>query len=283
MTVSQALREAARALAAGGVPSPEADAELLLRHALAWDRAALVARSGDELDAAAAARFQALLLERSRRVPLQHIVGSVEFWRRRFAVSPAALIPRPETELLVETALLAIERHPAPLLVDVGTGSGCVALSIAGDRPDARVHAIDVSAEALALARQNARRLGLEARVTFHEGDLLGPVARLAGRADLIACNPPYLDAAEIGGLEPEVRDHEPRLALLPTGGDRLTLYRRLARDAPPLLAPGGVLVVEIGAGMQRDVGDILAAAGWSALELRADLQGHPRVVLARR
>jgi release factor glutamine methyltransferase len=264
------------------VPDPERDAELLLRHALGWDAASLVARSREPLEGQRLARFDSLVAERSRRVPLQHLVGSVEFWRREFLVSKAALIPRPETELLVERALLELASREAPLVIDVGTGTGCIALSIAAERPDAQVYALDVSAEALALAQENARRLGLAQRVMFRQGDLLAPVADLARRVHVIASNPPYLDASEMRTLAPEVSDHEPRVALLPPDGDRYSMYRRLAPQARGLLREHGLLLLEIGLGMEREVRSICEAAGLSVLEVRADLQGIPRMIAAR-
>lgn len=283
MLVSDALDEAAGSLRAAGVAQPDQDAELLVRHVLSWDRAALLSGTRQALDGAALFRLRSLLAERGRRVPLQHILGAVCFWRREFLVSPAALIPRPETELLVETALLRLAATPAPLVVDVGTGTGCIALSIAADRPDAEVHAIDVSREALGLARRNAQRLGLDGRVAFHLGDLLEPVLGLAGRVDLIASNPPYVDATEIQGLAPEVRDHEPRIALVPKGGDRYSTYRRLAPAAAALLKPRGLLLLEIGQHMAEGVGRACDAAGMRVEAITRDLQGVPRVVTARR
>ena len=283
MLVRDALDEAAGSLRAAGVAQPDQDAELLVRHALGWDRAAFLARVGERIDDDTLAALRGLVAQRSRRIPLQHLVGSVEFWKREFLVSPAALIPRPETELLVETALLRLAATPAPRVVDVGTGTGCIALSIAADRPDAEVHAVDVSREALGLARQNAQRLGLERRVAFHLGDLLQPVLGFAGRVDLLASNPPYVDATEIQGLAPEVRDHEPRIALVPKGGDRYSIYRRLAPAAAMLLRPRGLLLLEIGQHMAEEVGRACDAAGMRVEAITRDLQGVPRVMTARR
>ena len=195
MTAAAALvKDAAATLAAAGVPAPEWDAERLLRHVLGWDRAALVANPDRVVPEPEAERFRALVRRRASREPLQYILGTQAFWKHEFLVTPAVLIPRPETELLVETSLELLKDVERPLIVDVGTGSGCIALSLAAERPDAEVHAIDISAPALAVARENARRLGLEGRVAFHHGDLLEPVAHLAGRIDLVVSNPPYVD-----------------------------------------------------------------------------------------
>ncbi|PYQ00271.1 MAG: hypothetical protein DMF82_22570 [Acidobacteria bacterium] len=165
MTVSSALRRAEQRLRKAGIQAAAADAEVIMRHVLRWDRARLVARAAETLPAADEQRFFALVQERAARRPLQHITGKQAFWRHEFLVTSDVLIPRPETEILVEAALESIRGRPAPVVVDVGTGSGCVALSIAAERPDAVVYAIDVSPAALAVARENTRRLGLEGRV----------------------------------------------------------------------------------------------------------------------
>jgi release factor glutamine methyltransferase len=282
VTVAEALRLASRRLAKAGVPFAEADAELLLRHAAGWDRARLVTDADRELAPDLEARFLALVEGRARRRPVQHILGTQHFWRHEFVVTPDVLIPRPETEVLVETALELLRDIPSPFVVDVGTGSGCIALSLAAERPDAVVHAVDLSAAALRVARQNARRLGLADRVLWHEGDLLEPVEELAGRATIVVSNPPYVGAAEIPGLAPEVRDHEPRIALEPPGGCS-ALYARLAAQALPFLAPEGWLVVEIGQGMESAVAALLAAAGFAIVKAVPDLRSIPRTLVARK
>jgi release factor glutamine methyltransferase len=280
VTVDEALAQAVSRLGHSGVGTPGLDAELLLRHILGWDRARILADSDAALPPAAEHAFLALVEERARRRPLQHLLGTQSFWRREFGVGPGVLIPRPETEILVEAALDLVQRIFRPVIVDVGTGSGCIALSLAGERPDAEVHAVDHSAPALAIAMDNARRLGLRGRVSFHEGDLLGPVASLAGRIDLVACNPPYVDPSEAADLPPEVRDHEPAVALFPPG-DRYDLYRRLAPQALGLLRPQGLLVVEIGQGMESEVARIFREAGLVVLKVLPDLQSIPRVLVA--
>ncbi|MCM2256401.1 MAG: peptide chain release factor N(5)-glutamine methyltransferase [Vicinamibacteria bacterium] len=256
------------------------DAELLLRHVLGWSRADVIARGAEPLAAAAAERLAALVARRAARVPLQHLTGGQAFWRHEFAVSPAVLIPRPETELLVERALDLLAPTAAATVVDVGTGSGCIALSIAAERAQARVIGIDLSAVALDMARLNARRLALEPRVEWREGDLLGPVVDLTGQLDLVVSNPPYVDAGD--PLEPEVRDHEPALALFPPG-EGLSVYRRLWPQAAAALRPGGWALVEVGAGQAGEVAALAAAAGLDEVATFADLQGIPRVVQARR
>jgi release factor glutamine methyltransferase len=282
MTVSSALRQAERRLREAGIEAAAIDAEVILRHVLGWDRAAVIARGADDLPAAAQERFLALVEQRAARRPLQHLTGTQAFWRHEFLVTPDVLIPRPETEVLVEAALELIRGRQAPVVVDVGTGSGCIALSIAAERPDAVVHAVDASPAALAVARENARRLGVHGRVEMHEGDLLQPVARLEGRVDLVLSNPPYVDPGQIPSLSPEVRDHEPRGALLAPGPPR-GIYPRLAAEACRVLRPGGSLAVEVGAGMAESVAQTFRRAGLAGVESRPDLAGIPRVVSGRR
>ncbi len=282
MTIAEAIARAAETLRRAGVPTPEMDAELLLRHVLRWDRARVLASGPSLLPPEAEPRFRALVGERASRRPLQHLVGTQAFWKQDFLVSPDVLIPRPETELLVEEALLFLSGRERPVIVDVGTGTGCVALSLAAERSDAEVHAVDLSPAALAVATANADRLGLRSRVSFHLGDLLAPFKALQGRVDLVASNPPYVDPAEREGLAPEVRDHEPALALFPPG-DAFLAYRRLAPDAHALLRPGGGLILEIGQGMEEEVARIVEAAGLRVVTIRKDPQGIPRTVVAVR
>jgi release factor glutamine methyltransferase len=280
--VAEALREAAARLRAAGGDAPDHDAERLLRHVLGWDRAKLIAAGDAPLDAADEASFRALVLERAARRPLQHLTGTQWFWKDEFSVSPDVLIPRPETEVLLEAGLAAVRDVPDPVVVDVGTGSGCLALSLARERPDAVVHAVDVSEAALAVARANARRLGLAGRVAFHRGDLLGPLASLESGLDLVLGNLPYVAAEELPTLAPEVRDHEPRVALV-TPGDRYTAYRRLAPAASRLLRPGRRVGLEVGAGMAEEVVRILEECGLRRDRVVPDLAGIPRVVVAVR
>jgi release factor glutamine methyltransferase len=282
VTVRQALRAAARTLEAAGILNGAWDAELLLRHVLGWERARLLAASDEALAEPDHARLHALVSERARRIPLQHLTGSQAFWQHDFLVTPDVLIPRPSTEHLVEMALELLGGVPAALIVDVGTGSGCIALSLAGERPDARIHAIDISPTALDVARANAARLGLAGRVTFHLGDLLSPVAELHGSVDAVLSNPPYVDPAEADTLAPEVRDHEPHQALFAKGG-QYGAYEALCPQAACALRPGGYLLLEIGRGMETRVAQLCRAASLEVLDVRPDLQGIARVVLARR
>jgi release factor glutamine methyltransferase len=281
-SAAELLREASAALATAGVPNPSWDAERLLRHVLAWDRATLVSRPQAEVAPDLAARFRDLVGKRSTRIPLQHLTGTQAFWKHDFLVTRHVLVPRPETELLVETALALLRDVPRPVIVDVGTGSGCIALSLACERPTATLHATEISAPALAVARRNARRLALERRVSFHAGDLLAPVLSLAGGVDLVVSNPPYVDPIDRNGLAPEVRDHEPAAALFasePPPG----IYERLARQALRVLRVGGRLLVEIGCGQEAAVTGALERGGLAVRATYPDLAGIARAILALR
>jgi len=282
VTVQDALREATDQLRSADVDSPEHDAEVLLRHVLGWDRARILADGAATLPPGAEASYREQVGQRARRRPLQHLTGCQWFWKHEFTVTADVLVPRPETELLVEAGLDLLRDVESPRIVDVGTGSGCIALSLAAERPDAEVHATDISGPALAVARENALRLGLEARVSFHLGDLLEPMTHLAGEVDLVVSNPPYVDSDELPSLTPEVREHEPREALVPPG-DRASLYRRLGSEAAELLRPGRWLGVEIGQGMSDEVSRALAPAGLRVERVVPDLAGIPRALIAVR
>ncbi len=274
MRPSEVLRRATRYLDRHGVDSPEATAEVLLMHVLETDRAGLYAREGG-LDAREARMFGRAICQRCTGVPVQHLTGRQGFRRIVVEVRPGVFVPRPETELLVEHALSALGDAPDPVIVDAGTGTGAIALSIKDERPDAKVFATDLSPEAVELARANADRLGLE--VSVLEGDLLSPVPEdLRGGVGLVVSNPPYLPEAELDGLPPEVRA-DPPLALV--GG--LEPYRRLAGDAPGWLREGGILAVEIDARRGEDVVGVLGSA-FVDVRLEPDLAGRDRVVVAR-
>jgi release factor glutamine methyltransferase len=265
-----------------GISNAQEDADRLLRHVMSWDRATLLSRPTAAIEPEALAFYLALVDERAKRRPLQHLVGTQAFWRHDFLVTPDVLIPRPETELLVEAGLAALRAAPGAVVVDVGTGTGCLALSLAAERPDAVVHATDVSEAALGIARENARRLGLLDRVHFHQGDLLGPVRSLWGSIDVVVSNPPYVDASEASSLAPEVREHEPALALF-APGDRYSVYRRIAPAGFLGLRPGGILILEVGMGMADEVSRICRASSLEVKRVLDDLQGIPRAIVAER
>ncbi|MFI5183356.1 MAG: peptide chain release factor N(5)-glutamine methyltransferase, partial [Vicinamibacteria bacterium] len=276
MTTLEALAAAHRRLAESGLGSSSQDAERLLLHVTGWDRAALLARPEAEVTTSQEALFLALVEERARRRPLQHLTGTQAFWRHDFRVTPDVLIPRPETEILVEAAIERLRDRDHPTVVDVGTGSGCIALSLAFEVAAATVHAIDISAPALRIARDNADRLGLSGRVVWHQGDLLAPVVGLAGDVQMIVSNPPYVDPNDIPALAPEVRDHEPALALFPPG-DAYSIYRRLVPEAARILAPRAWLLLEVGQGMSDQVASLCRSASLAVDTVIPDLQSIPR------
>ena len=266
--IREALSAAVDALRAAGIPEPRLDAELLLAEATGWDRARLAADPEAEIPPAATRRFGETVRRRLRREPVAYILGRRGFRHVELAVDPRVLIPRPETELLVE---LALELAPRRVL-DVGTGSGAIALAVASELPDCEVLATDTSSAALEVARANAGRLGLTERVELVEGTLPD-----LGEFDLVLANLPYVSEAEWGGLEPEVTEWEPREALL-AGPDGLDAIRTLL-DAGP---PGRCLALEVGEGQAPAVGELMRNAGFTAIEMRRDLAGIERVVVGR-
>jgi len=272
---------AERAFVAAGIPAAEArlDAELLLRHVLGWDRATWVARRDDDGPPDLDARSAPLVARRAAREPVAYIRGVQAFYGREFAVGPGALVPRPETELLIEEGLAAIDAVAAPRVLDVGTGSGCLAVTIALERPDAVLSATDVSAAALAWARRNAEAHGVGARIDWEQAE---GTARFPGPFDLVITNPPYVAVGDRPRLQPEVVEHEPATALF-AGPDGLDAIRGLVPSACTVLRPGGTLAMEIGAGQADEVVQVVRAAGFAHVRVRDDLQGIPRVVVARR
>ncbi len=271
---AEAIARGAAALAGAGVEDPARDARLLYRWAAGLDGAALSAGLTEPAGAAELACFERAVTARAGRAPVSHITGTREFWGRSFAVTPAVLDPRPDTETLIAAAL---EGPPARQILDLGTGSGCILLTLLAEWPEARGSGIDISPEALAVAAGNARRLGLGARAAFRCGDWCDG---LEGDFDLIVSNPPYIAEAEIAGLAPEVRLHEPRAALS-GGADGLDAYRRIARSAGRFLAARGRMLLEIGPSQAATVRGILAAGGLKVVSIRQDLDGRDRVIHA--
>jgi len=273
-----ALAAAAARLAAAGVADPGRDARLLVAQAAGVSADRLTLHLDQPLDAPAAARLEGFLAARAARQPMAQILGWRDFWRHRFQVTRDVLDPRPETETLVAAALEA----PFARVLDLGTGSGAILLSLLAERPGATGLGTDLSDAALAVAQANARALGLAGRAAFRRADWFAGVAGGEGaRFDLIVSNPPYIAADEMAALSPEVRDWEPHLALTP-GGDGLAAYRALAAGAAAHLAPGGRLLIEIGPTQGPAVMALMAAAGLARLDLRRDLDGRARVVLAQ-
>jgi release factor glutamine methyltransferase len=295
MQLKEALRRAIAHLEENHVGSPRMNAEVLLMFVLGCDRAYLYAHPERELTPEEQARYDDALAQRARGIPAQYITGHQEFWGLDLIVSPAVLIPRPETEHLVETVLQLCRELPHPVaptpgatrvgqptghprIVDVGTGSGCVALAVASELPDAEIHATEISPEALEIARANAARLQLQGRVTFHQADLLAGMSKAA--FDVVASNPPYVGSSEEDKVQLEVRKFEPRSAVF-AGPQGLDLIRRLIPQAREALKPGGWLAMEIGFSMEAKVRALLS--GWAEIRTLPDLQGIPRVVAARK
>jgi release factor glutamine methyltransferase len=272
---SEVLRRAEGYLDRHGVDSPRTTAEVLLAHVLGTDRAGLYARA-EPLDGREAREYGRALCRRCEHVPLQHLTGTTGFRHLTLAVRPGVFIPRPETEVVVEEALEAVGDVEQPVVVDVGTGTGAIALSIAAERPDADVHAVDLSADAIELAGANASANGID--VTLHAGDLLEPLPPgLRGAVDVIVSNPPYVDAGDHDGLSPEVLA-DPVNALV--GGT--DVHRRLVVDAPGWLRAGGWLVMEIGDEQGDQVRALLDGGGFDDVAVRADLAGRQRVAVGR-
>jgi release factor glutamine methyltransferase len=253
------------------------DAEALILHLLKKNKAWLMTH-GDELLGDLAQSYTELLERRYKGEPIQYILGETEFYGLPFHITPDVLIPRPETEHLVERALELAADSAAPRIVDIGTGSGAIAVVLAHKLPHAQITAIDLSARVLAVARKNAQRSAVAIR--FLEGDLLTPVA--GEQFELIVSNPPYVPTADRATLSVEVRDYEPALALF-AGDDGLEVYRRLIPAAFTALVSGGFLLLEIGFGQSSAVGELLASAGFAQIEFVPDLQAIPRVACARR
>jgi len=286
----QTLTAAVTRLTAEHVPSPRMNAELLLMFTLNCDRAYLYAHPERDLSAYEQTRYDAALTERARGVPTQYITGHQEFWGMDLIVTPAVLIPRPETEHVIETVLDCVGRAPlrqaqgkptpaSPLhIADVGTGSGCIALALAKELPQAKIHATDISAAALEVARANAARHQLEFRIQFREADLLAGFEK--GSFDFIVTNPPYVGESEEDQVQLEVRKFEPRSAVF-AGHTGVQVIARLIPQAYATLKPGGWLVMEISGTIVEEVKGLLR--DWKDLLIRTDLQSIPRVVQARK
>ncbi|HEX8285641.1 MAG TPA: peptide chain release factor N(5)-glutamine methyltransferase [Pyrinomonadaceae bacterium] len=284
LTIAGALREAATALRVAGLAEPRREAGSLLSHATGRDSAFLITHADEALTPSEREAFRAAVARRAAGEPFQYIAGRQEFYGLEFEVTPDVLIPRPETELLVETALGLLKGTEAPLVCDVGTGSGCVAVTLLHERRDARGFALDISPGALEVAGRNAGRHGVGERLRLLVSDCFDalPTDGEDGvRFDLVASNPPYVAESDIEGLQREVRDHEPRVALTP-GGDGLSVVRRLLAESPRFLKPDGLLLMEIGFGQHEPVAALIDPKVWTLLDVREDLQGIPRTVALR-
>jgi len=285
VTLREILTSAVSRLTAASTPSPRMNAELLLMFTLECDRAYLHAHPERELNAEEQGRYDEALAERVRGVPAQYITGHQEFWGMDLIVTPAVLIPRPETEHVIETVLRLASAGEGPRpastlalrIVDVGTGSGCIALALAKELPRAEIHATDISPAALEIARVDAARHQLEGRVRFHETDLLQGFESNA--FDFVVSNPPYVGESEEDQVQLEVRKFEPRQAVF-AGATGLEVIALLIPQARSVLKPGGSLVMEISGTIAEGVRGLLA--GWNDVQITNDLQGIPRVISAR-
>jgi release factor glutamine methyltransferase len=281
----QLLQTVRARLVDAGIGAGEAamDAALLARHVLGWDMARLLAHELDPPPDNFLSVFEPLVARRVAREPISSLIGRREFWGLEFEVGPDVLAPRPETEIIIEQALATLKGRPtlaaSPLVVDVGTGSGCLAICLARELPNARVVATDVSPAALAIAARNAERLDVTGRIEFVRASL---VDGLGGPAALIVSNPPYVPTADIEALEPEVRDWEPRQAL-DGGPDGLDVIRALLAAVPPVLAPGGWFIMEFGFGQEKAVEALVRESPLELARIVEDLQRIPRTAVARK
>jgi len=274
-TVQDGLRILSGLLREGGVARPEREARLLLAHAMSVAPDRITLQAGEALAANMLADARSLTGRRTAGEPVSHILGHREFWGRRFGVDSRVLDPRPETECLIATAL----EDPYSEVLDLGMGSGCILLTLLAEAPTATGIGVDVSQDALAVARCNAAALGVSDRVVLTQSDWFSAVA---GRYDLIVSNPPYIGADEMAGLQPELRLHEPRVALT-DGGDGLSAYRAIAAGLRSHLASDGRCLVEVGAGQAEAVASLFRAAGLAVEAPRTDMDSRPRVIIARR
>jgi release factor glutamine methyltransferase len=282
LSIAEAILEATKTLRSEGVSEPRREAGWLLADLLARDQTSLITHAEVLLTLEEVAAFRRRVQRRAGGEPLQYITGTQEFFGLEFEVGQEALIPRPETELLVETALELIHgAGAAPLICDVGTGTGCISISLLHEQPRARAVAVDISPLAAGLASRNAARNNIGNRISFVVADCL-TAFRIKPCFDLIVSNPPYIADRDWEGLQREVREHEPRLALT-SGSDGLSMIRRLVKEAPAFLVSGGHLVLEIGYDQRVAVEAMIDQRIWNLLAIHNDLQGIPRTVVLER
>lgn len=284
MTIRAAIALHEAFLAGKAVESPRLQVELLLAHLLKLPRLKLYLDLDRELPPTESDQLEALIQRRAERVPLQHLVGSVSFNGLELEVNGDVLIPRPETEILAQLAVqhLSALKKSAPVALDFGTGSGCLAIALAKGVLGAMIHAIDRSESAIAVARRNAQRHGVVDQIQFHRGDGFAALPEVSPPFDLLVSNPPYIPTGEITTLEPEVRDYDPPLAL-DGGADGLEFYRHLAAEAPAFLQPGAPVLLEFGDGQEDDLRRIFTGPAWVFESIENDLSGRPRIIIARR
>jgi release factor glutamine methyltransferase len=280
VSIGEALREASRRLERAGVADARREAGSLLSHVIEKDRTFLISHGDEGLLDDAWQRFEELITRRAKGEPAQYITGVQDFYGRSFRVTPDVLIPRPETELLIEAALPLM--NTGSTICDVGTGSGCIAVTLLCERVDASAVAVDVSETALAVARQNAREHLVEDRIVLKVSDCFAALDPNTDRFELILSNPPYVSADALPGLQREVRDHEPLVALSP-GADGLSVIRRLVDDAPRFLSAGGHPLMEIGFDQGEKVRRLVDERVWTLRDVLPDLQGIPRIVVLQK
>lgn len=283
MTIGEIIRDAARVLESAGVPDARREAGSLLSFILGKDRTFLISHAEDETDENSLTRLREFVERRAAGEPLQYITGVQDFYGREFRVTPDVLIPRTETELLVEAALQKVgETGAAPLICDVGTGSGCIAVTLLCEIVNARAVAIDKSPAALEIAKINAQNQSVADRTLFVVSDCFNSLDSLDYEFDLIVSNPPYVAEAAFEGLQREVRDHEPLVALSP-GGDGLSVIRRLIDEGPAFIKSNGYMLMEIGYDQGEAVESLINGSAWTLREIRPDLQGIPRIVVLQK
>jgi release factor glutamine methyltransferase len=282
LSIAQALVEATQILRKAGIESARRDAATILADLIARDSAFLIAHAEDPLTAKDVARYRDFVERRAAGEPVQYIIGHQEFFNLDFNVTPDVLIPRPETELLVEKTLDLMPREELQNICDVGTGSGCIAISILHERPQACVTALDISRKALVVAERNAKRHGVLDRLELIVSDCFTELDNAQPKFDLIVSNPPYIEEQSFESLQREVREHEPRGALT-SGADGLNMIRHILTNAPAFLVPGGHLLFEIGFNQYGTVSDMIDRATWTPVDIHKDLQGIPRVVVLKK
>ena len=279
LSIAEALFEASQVLRTAGVPESRREAGSLLAHVIQKDRTFLISRAEEKLDSKALQDFREVVKRRALGEPLQYITGHQDFYGRAFRVTPDVLIPRPETELLVESALGLMN---GSRFCDVGTGSGCIAVTLLCERSNSRGIGIDVSPAALVVAKENAIAQGVDQRIDFVVSDCFDSLPQGSPPFDLIVSNPPYVAAGVVAGLQREVKDHEPMVALTP-GTDGLSIIRRLITEASQFLRKDGHLLLEIGFDQGESVSELVEGSKFHLLGIRPDLQGFPRIVILRR
>lgn len=282
-SVASLIAEAAEVLAGSGVPEARREAMSLVGYVTGRDRTFLIAHPENLIPASDVERLRRIVERRAGGEPLQYITGHQEFYGLDFEVTPDVLIPRPETELLVETSLeLLGEVERQQIICDVGTGSGCIPIALLHERTNLRAVGLDISLSALKVARRNAERLNVLERFALAASDCFDALDKARARFTMIVSNPPYVAEGALNGLQREVRDHEPRVALT-SGSDGLSVIRRLLRDSPPILERGGHLLMEIGFDQNEAVRQLIDESVWELLDIHKDLQGIPRTVALKK